>query len=358
MRIIQLIDSLQPGGAERMAVNYANALASSIEFSGLIATRREGALKSDIAQRVHYMFLNRKNTLDISALLILRKFCIVNAVRIVHAHGTSFFFAFLLKLIYPKIRLIWHDHNGDRVNQTKSNKLLAISASWFSGIIAVNNNLKAWAQQELKCNNVIYLPNFASVGPHSQSETRLLGDDGYRILLLANLRHPKNHHFAVEVAARLHAENPNWTYHFVGKDYTDAYSKSLKNLIVEHNLADKVFVYGLRSDISNILSQADICILTSSYEGLPVALIEYGMNYKSVVVTAVGEMPNIIQNDINGYSVDVDDVTLFCERLQLFMQNAKERIRQGEALFKTIESSYSEKRVIEKYLQWLQQVYR
>ena len=34
MRIIQLIDSLETGGAERMAVNYANALQSKIEFSG------------------------------------------------------------------------------------------------------------------------------------------------------------------------------------------------------------------------------------------------------------------------------------------------------------------------------------
>ena len=35
MRIIQLIDSLAPGGAERMAVNYANALSDKVAFSGL-----------------------------------------------------------------------------------------------------------------------------------------------------------------------------------------------------------------------------------------------------------------------------------------------------------------------------------
>ena len=40
MRILQIIDSLEAGGAERMAVSYANALANEIEFSGLIATRK------------------------------------------------------------------------------------------------------------------------------------------------------------------------------------------------------------------------------------------------------------------------------------------------------------------------------
>jgi len=36
MRIVQLIDSLDPGGAERMAVNYANALTDIISFQELI----------------------------------------------------------------------------------------------------------------------------------------------------------------------------------------------------------------------------------------------------------------------------------------------------------------------------------
>lgn len=44
MRILQLIDSLEAGGAERMAVTYANALVQEIAFSGLVATRKEGPL--------------------------------------------------------------------------------------------------------------------------------------------------------------------------------------------------------------------------------------------------------------------------------------------------------------------------
>ena len=56
MRIIQIIDSLEVGGAEKMAINYANALAQRIEFSGLIATRKEGDLKSQINENVDYFY--------------------------------------------------------------------------------------------------------------------------------------------------------------------------------------------------------------------------------------------------------------------------------------------------------------
>ena len=99
MRIIQIIDSLEAGGAERMAVSYANALAEKIEFSGLVATRKEGPLLNQIDQNASYLFLNKKGTMDFAAIFRLRKYVKKNKIAIVHAHATSFFTAVLLKLI-------------------------------------------------------------------------------------------------------------------------------------------------------------------------------------------------------------------------------------------------------------------
>ena len=61
MKVLQLIDSLATGGAERMAVNLANLLSSHIESSYLCSTRKEGALKNAINLDVKYLFLNRMN---------------------------------------------------------------------------------------------------------------------------------------------------------------------------------------------------------------------------------------------------------------------------------------------------------
>ncbi|MFY8214444.1 MAG: alpha-1,4-N-acetylgalactosamine transferase, partial [Flavobacterium sp.] len=86
MRIIQLIDSLEAGGAERMAVNYANGLASKADFSGLVCTRREGLLKAQIQSQVNYSFLAKKSAFDHNALWRLRSYCIVNKISHVQAH--------------------------------------------------------------------------------------------------------------------------------------------------------------------------------------------------------------------------------------------------------------------------------
>ncbi|WP_260850296.1 hypothetical protein [Flavobacterium anhuiense] len=69
MRVLQLIDSLEAGGAERIAINYANALTDKIEFSGLIATRKEGQLLAQLDKDVVYHFLNKKKQLILELFL-------------------------------------------------------------------------------------------------------------------------------------------------------------------------------------------------------------------------------------------------------------------------------------------------
>ena len=102
MRIVQVIDSLEIGGAEKMAVNYANALLTKIEFSGLVATRAEGSLKNQLNEKVSYLFLNRKRIIDFAAVLRLRKYCKENNIDFIQAHGTSYFFFSFAKNCLPK----------------------------------------------------------------------------------------------------------------------------------------------------------------------------------------------------------------------------------------------------------------
>jgi glycosyltransferase involved in cell wall biosynthesis len=354
MRIIQIIDSLEAGGAERVAVNYANTLVDEIEFSGLVATRQEGALLNQIDPRVSYLFLNKKRQLDFGALFRLRSFVLENKVRHIHAHSTSFFLAFLLKLIHPSVKLIWHYHYGNNeILSKKRVQFFKIVIPFFSGVIAVNQKLKFWIVNNLKSNNVIYLPNFPCESNHLIAETILKGN-GKRIISLANLREDKNHFLLIEVAKKLKKSHSDWTFHLVGKDFEDGYSNQIKELIIQYHLEENVFLYGSKQDVSTILSQADIAVLTSKSEGLPVALLEYGWYKKAVVVTNVGEIPMIIQNQMNGFIVDSDEPDLFYESLVDLIADEKLRSDFGNALYNTVKTDYRAESVIKKYLNWLQ----
>lgn len=355
MRILQIIDSLEAGGAERMAVNYANALADEINFSGLVATREEGALWNQIDEKVSYLFLNKKTTIDVKALFRLRNYVIQNDVTHIHAHSTSFFIAFLVKITYPRIQLIWHDHYGDSeflVNRPKV--ALKVFVPFFNGIITVNHQLKSWAEQKKLSKNIVYLSNFPSRENEVSEHTILKGIKGKQIICLANLRVQKNHFLLLEVANKIKKSHPEWTFHLVGKDFEDAYSMQIKKQIIAFSLEDSVFLYGSKQDINNILEQSTIAILTSQSEGLPLALLEYGRHKKPVVVTNVGEISIVIQDGVNGFLVDSNSTSSFYEALIKLIDSDTVQTNFGSALHQNIVSNYSDKTIIKEYLYWVQ----
>lgn len=354
MRIIQLIDSLDVGGAERIAVNYANALSKKIAFSGLVSTRKAGALRSRINQEVFFECLEKRLTFDIKAIFKLRSICKNNQIEYVHAHGTSYFTAFLLKLMHRDIKIIWHEHAGARSEKwTIHNAVLWLISRFFCGIVVVNHELEVWCRTKLAFDQVVYLPNFTSLDGNERKVTVLNGFPDKRIVCLANLRNPKNHALLLKVAVKLKQSQPDWTFHFIGKDLNDDYSLDLKAKIVQENLLEHVFIYDVCEDISNILDQASIGVLSSSSEGLPVALLEYGSHRKAVVVTAVGEMPLVVEHGVSGFTVPPASVDLFYQRLSQLIEDVSLREKFGNALYEKINKSHSEEFVIERYLDWL-----
>lgn len=356
MRILQLIDSLEAGGAERMALNYANALVDTLGFSALVATRKEGALLEQIDSKVTYLFLDKRRQLDLGAVWRLRSFAKKHRITHVHAHSTSFFIAFLLKLTLPSLKVIRHDHYGNASFLSKRPSTVLQSTSFFfNGVIAVNHELKVWSERKLKSKNVIYLPNFIPLKQEECTKTTYLnGNPEKRVLLLANLRPQKNHFLLLQVATMLKNSHPDWTFHLVGKDFEDDYSKEIKSKIKELEVENQVFLYGSRTDIPFILSQSTLGILTSVSEGLPVALLEYGMHELAVIVTEVGELPNIISNEVNGCLIKSNDPVSFYKALVALISDSSRRKSMARALNQTITEGYSSKNVLEKYRHWLE----
>lgn len=354
MRILQLIDSLEAGGAERMAINYANALVSRAEISALAVSRKEGALREGLSGAVPYQFLNRKKVVDLKALWRLRKFVVQHNIEWLHAHGTSFFMAVLLKLVYPKIKIVWHDHNGNRVKmEGNDNKMLVACSFFFDRVLVVNEELKVWAQQHLKCKKVAYLPNFTVIHKQDQSHTLLKGNSGKRIVCLANLRHPKNH---ITLLKAFHVSGllaSGWSLHLIGKDNFDAYSDALKAYIKENSLSDSVFVYGGCNDIYPVLQQATIGVLVSTYEGFPVTLLEYGLSGLAVIASDVGYCSEIISDGNNGMLFDSLKPEQLREKLVILAADERLRITFGTALAATVQHRFSEQAVITNYLHFI-----
>lgn len=354
MRILQLIDSLEPGGAERMAVNLANVLADRIAFSGLVATRNEGALKTAISSKVAYCFLNKKKAIDVAAILKLKRFVIANNVEFIHAHSSSFFLATILKFIYPKVKIIWHDHYGNSEFLYKRPYfILKLMSFFFYKIIVVNDNLKKWCFHKLWCKEIMYLPNFPELSNALNEETILKGNEGKRIVCLANLRPQKNHHLIIAIAEILKTTYPDWSFHLIGKDFKDAYSNSMKEAIIEKDLENTIFVYGSCNDVASILSKANLGIITSLSEGLPVALLEYGNFEIPVISSNVGDISKVIKDRKNGILIPNFEAKDFYQSIVKLITNETLRKQLGKNLKEEVNTNYSAHSVCEKYIEFI-----
>jgi len=349
MRIVQLIDSLDAGGAERMAVNYANALSDKIAFSGIVATRKEGVLKKEIKQIEAYAFLGRKNKFDFKAIILFLNFIKKHQVQIVHAHGSSYFFGVLAKLFNPKIKLIWHDHYGNRAEDHKQKVVLKICSIFFYKILTVNEDLRIWSLKNLNCKNVFFIPNFSDLKT-TEEKTNLKGMHDKRIVCLANLKNPKNHITLIEafISSEIHKEN--WTLHLIGKDFKDNYSNELKSIIKENSLENAIFIYDACQDIKFILSQANIGVLSSTYEGFPVTLLEYAEAKLTVVSTNAGFCKNMVHNQKNGLLFNPLDSSNLSNHLKYLTHNP-EICTNFASLFQIeMENNYSKEVVIRNYI--------
>ncbi len=354
MRVVQLIDSLEPGGAERMAVNIANGLANELEFSALVTTRLEGDLKPSVKDNVVYEFLERKKIVDINAIFRFKKFLKSNQISIIHAHSSSYFFACLTRVFFPSVKIIWHDHYGNsEFLEKRPFKILKFCARSFDTVISVNNQLKRWAIDKLEIGNCHFIPNFSELGDTEKRETFLKGEDGKRVVCLANLRPQKDHITLLKAANLLFQKYPDFTLHLVGKDFNDEYSKSIKELVQSLKLDDNVFFYGSCQDIPFILSQATIGVLSSKSEGLPVALLEYGLSKLAVVVTDVGQCSEVVQHKHNGIVVSsLDEESLYLAIEEIVIEDSL-KVKYGERLLSTIKKDYS----VNSYLMKLRNIY-
>jgi glycosyltransferase involved in cell wall biosynthesis len=351
MKVLQLIDTLHAGGAERVALNYANELSQRLDGSYLCTTRQEGILKNQLKPEVGYLFLKKKSAVDLAAVLRLVRFVKTRKINLIHAHGTSFMTAVLCKFFVSNLKIVWHDHYGKSEElENRPLFILKMAAKFFNLIVVVNPLLKNWCESKLNFKKVIYLTNFSVLDSSIPAKTTLFGLNEKRMVCLANFRHQKNHLFLLSVFKELLKEYSEWTLHLVGKIFQDAYFQQIQQYIEINQLQKSVFIYDSRDDIHHILNQSNIGVLPSKSEGFPLALLEYGLAGLPVVTTNVGECAGILGHPPQGLLVEPRNAKQLKASLSLLMSDKKTAHRLGEGFKNRVQTEFSAEKVIGKLL--------
>uniref|UniRef100_UPI0035613FB6 glycosyltransferase n=1 Tax=Seonamhaeicola sp. TaxID=1912245 RepID=UPI0035613FB6 len=244
-----------------------------------------------------------------------------------------------------------HDHYGNRDQTSWLNKIILKCCSiFFSSIIAVNQKLKNRSEKKLLCKNVYALSNYPVVNLKPKV-TRLEGLPNKRIVCLANLRPDKDHENLIKAFSKIKQIHPDWSLHLIGNYIKNLYFESITNLIKELQLENQVYLYGSCPDVFHILKQSTIGVLSSKSEGLPLALLEYGIAGLPSVATNVGDCNLVISNKNEGFLIESEDVNALKNALLSLIVDEKLRQNMGACLKEKVMNNFSEAVQIHKLIE-------
>lgn len=336
--IIQLIDTLDMGGAERMTVNIANMFAEQGINSHIIISRYTGALESSIISGVKVTHLEKKSFKDFRAFKKLYNYTKSTHPDIVHCHGTSVFWGVALKMIYPKFQLIWHDHFGlsDQLDQypRKSYKMMTGS---IDGIIAVNKKLEVFWKSYLKNQDekVTFLPNFPFLKNTDKAKEKV-----FSFVCLANFRPQKNQLNLVDAVEILVKNQKKFQVLLAGQLIDKSWYAQLVHEIEKRNLKDYIQILGPVEEVSELLNQVHVGVLSSDSEGLPVALLEYALAGLPIITTDVGDCKKVLKNGHLGKVVRPNNAHDLSNAMNEVIENYNEALELAKETKSYIQENY------------------
>ncbi len=164
--------------------------------------------------------------------------------------------------------------------------------------------------------------------------------------IIAALRPEKDHRLFLEVAARVHEQNPAAHFLIVGDG---ALRGGLELYAAELQIADWVHFLGTRPDVSELLNLLDVVLLTSRIEANPVSILEALASGKPVVATRVGSVPESVLDGEVGYLVEPGDSEAMADRVARLLSDRRLAATFGAAGRRHVVDNWSVQRMVEGY---------
>ena len=340
INILYVITKLELGGAQKHLLNLTRGLDKE-RFNPFILTAHDGLLV-DAARQIPGLQLVRcrfferpiRPVKDILTLFFLYRFIRNNNIDIVHTHSSKAGILGRLAAKAAGVKNIIHTVHGWSFHGYQSGIayyfylfLEKLCASFSSQIIVVSQWDKRQASQHSvgrqdKLKLIRYNINLEEFRNKAgairvKEEFGLSGAD-LVVGMVACFKAQKAPLDFIKLAAAVANDFPNAKFILVGDGVL---RKKVCALINKLNLKRKIILTGWRNDIASILSCLDVFVLTSLWEGLPIAVLEAMAAGVPVIATDTGGISEVVLSGKTGYLVKPHDIQALQERLKELLTN-------------------------------------
>lgn len=244
--------------------------------------------------------------------------------------------------------------HGGPYYSLKVRRRLALRAACATGsrLVAVSDALRKsvadalWLRPEAVA--VVYNGSAPRAGRRDATREALgIAPDQILVLAVGNLRPVKGHAFLVQALAALDGRAPV-AVAIVGSGSEEP---ALRALAHGSGVEDRLHLLGYRSDVPDLLAAADVFVMPSLSEGMPMAMIEAMLAGKPIVASNVGGIPELIDTTEVGLLVPPRDVEALAHGLARVIHDASLREGLGEAARARALEHFSASAMAERYLE-------
>jgi len=277
---------------------------------------------------------------------------------IVHIHTCSGFTFFLDSILVCLARLlsrpvILHIH-GARFDQF-IDSLTPVLFKYMQWVMARCNNIivlsESWQQllqEKLGILPFVVVENGVPISVKSSVNKEKHKRGIIQILFLGNLTERKGIWSLIEAMQNIEGAVLN----FVGGEEDVGIFKKVENQVNIKHLQKKIIIHGPQygEAKNNFLRTADIFVLPSYAEGLPISLLEAMANGLPVIVTPVGGIPAVITDYQEGILVRPGQVEELVNALNILIEDSHLRQEMGIAARKRCEEQFGIETTVRKLL--------
>ncbi|CAH7388112.1 conserved hypothetical protein [Vibrio chagasii] len=205
----------------------------------------------------------------------------------------------------------------------------------------------------LKSSRVVTIFNAVDIKRLSiKKEITSLPKTQRKILAVGSLTEQKNYELMINVFSSLKRLVNDDLHLYIAGEGSKVYTDKIINLIQKLDLNNNVTLLGNRNDVPEIMRECDLFLMTSKWEGLPIALIEAQVLGLPSLVTNVGGCSEVIELTGGGTIVDLGDsesITLELSRYfndSIYYQKVKDNLADYGS---TLDISCSLKKHVSEY---------
>jgi glycosyltransferase involved in cell wall biosynthesis len=336
-RILHIVPSFSVGGAEQFVGHLMLGLSQAHDVSGigLYPARKSPIEAKLIRANIPLWHLGKRLGFDPRMFSRLDRVLRETRPHVVHTHMSVLRYA-LPSLLRRRIPVVLHTLNNMAEHETDA---FGRAIQWFAfrGMVlpvAVSREVAASVKRVygVECNAMV--PNCIPVGNYRRSladrvrwrEKERFDCEAILFTCVGRLEPQKNPLLLVQAFAALN--NPRIHLIMLGEG---SLREQLVAYIREHGLERRVHLLGKRNEVPECLAASDVFVLSSNWEGNPLAVMEAMAAGLPVVSTAVGGVPELVESGQQGILVPPGDCAAFTEAMRTLLNDPEKRTAMANA---------------------------